>query len=57
MTARRSRAVAALDDWFHLHDGRDEQRNVVRAFVAIDDQRGIVDFYRLNSLYGYLRSQ
>jgi hypothetical protein len=39
--------VAALDDWFHLRTGQDEKRNMARIFVAINDQREIVGFYRL----------
>jgi len=41
--------VAALDDWFRLRAGQDEKRNVVRIFVAVDDQHGIVGFYSLSS--------
>jgi hypothetical protein len=41
--------VAALDDWFHLRAGQDEKPNMARAFIAIDDQRGIVGFHSLSS--------
>ena len=41
--------MTALDDWFHLRAGQDENRNVARVFVAIDDQRRIVGFYSLSS--------
>ena len=41
--------VVALDSWFHLRAGQDEKRNVARVFVAVDDQRRVVGFYRLSS--------
>jgi GNAT superfamily N-acetyltransferase len=41
--------VAALDDWFRLRAGQDEQRNVARVFVAVDDRHGIIGFYSLSS--------
>jgi len=41
--------VNALDDWFHHRAGQDQKRNIARVFVAIDDKRGIVGFYRLSS--------
>jgi GNAT superfamily N-acetyltransferase len=41
--------VAALDDWFRFRARQDEQRNVARVFVALDDQHGIVGFYSLSS--------
>jgi GNAT superfamily N-acetyltransferase len=47
--AEFSCGVTALDDWFHLRAGQDENRNVARVFVAIDDQRRIVGFYSLSS--------
>jgi GNAT superfamily N-acetyltransferase len=40
--------VASLDDWFHLRAGQDETRNVARVLAAVDDQGGIVGFYRLS---------
>ena len=47
--AEFSCGVTALDDWFHLRAGQDENRNVARVFVAIDDARRIVGFYSLSS--------
>ncbi len=41
--------VDSLDDWFRHRAGQDEQRNVARVFVAIDDRFGVVGFYSLSS--------
>jgi GNAT superfamily N-acetyltransferase len=38
-----------LDDWFRRRAGQDERRNIARVFVAIDDELGIVGFYRLST--------
>jgi hypothetical protein len=38
-----------LDDWFRHRASQDEKRNVARVLVAVDDERGIVGFYSLNS--------
>ncbi|TIV76555.1 MAG: GNAT family N-acetyltransferase [Mesorhizobium sp.] len=38
-----------LDDWFHRRAGQDDKRNIARAFVATDDELGVVGFYSLSS--------
>ncbi len=41
--------VASLDDWFQHRAVQNENRNVARVFVAVDDQLGVVGFYSLSS--------
>ena len=38
-----------LDDWFHRRAGQDDKRNIACAFVATDDELGVVGFYSLSS--------
>jgi GNAT superfamily N-acetyltransferase len=38
-----------IDDWFRRRAGQDEQRNIARVFVAIDDKRAVIGFYSLSS--------
>jgi ribosomal protein S18 acetylase RimI-like enzyme len=38
----------ALDDWFRRRASQDEKRNLVRVFVAVDDELGVVGFYSLS---------
>lgn len=39
-----------LDDWFRKRAGQDDDRNVARVFVAVDEAFGVVGFYALSAL-------
>lgn len=39
-----------LDDWFRKRAGQDDDRNVARVFVAVDEVFGVVGFYALSAL-------
>jgi hypothetical protein len=38
-----------LDDWFRPRASQDAKCNVARAFVAVDDELGVIGFYSLSS--------
>jgi GNAT superfamily N-acetyltransferase len=47
--ARFSSGQPDIDDWFRRRASQDERRNVVRVFVAANDELGIIGFYSLSS--------